>query len=159
MRIGFLVVLLVCLASVAEARGRFFGGRYRQGGSTGTSNASLNAPVDKAPTYEVELQLLRAVNRERERYGLVPLVLDRTLHLLTRRHCGWMANSSAMVHSGGPTAENIAMGQGDVEAVMQAWMNSSGHRANILNPSWRKIGVSGYRNGSGTPFWCQQFSQ
>jgi uncharacterized protein YkwD len=67
-----------------------------------------------------------------------------------------MANNQQMIHSSGH-AENIAMGQSDSDAVMAAWLNSSGHRANILNPQYTKIGVSGYLSPNGNPFWCQQF--
>ena len=54
--------------------------------------------------------------------------------------------------------ENIAWGQKTPETVMNAWMNSEGHRANILNPNFKKLGV-GYRtNGQGTPYWTQLFT-
>ena len=49
-------------------------------------------------------------------------------------------------------------GQKTPEAVMNAWMNSEGHRANILNPNFKKIGV-GYRtNSQGTTYWTQLFT-
>jgi uncharacterized protein YkwD len=147
-----LMVLVLGFASIAEARGR----RSRNYFGNSSTSASVNAVVDQSPTYEVEVQLLKEVNIERERYGLVPLVLDRVIQLRARRHCGWMANSGSMIHSN-DGAENIAMGQTDVKEVMHAWMGSSGHRANILNPGWRKIGLIGYRSPSGTTFWCQQF--
>ena len=154
MRLNFLCVMLcLCICSVAEARGR----RGYSGSSS--SSASQNAVVDKAPVYEVEVQLLEAVNTERKRFGLVALVLDPVLHLRARRHCGWMANAASMVHSGDPSPENIAMGQPDVPAVVNAWMNSSGHRANILNPNVTKIGLAGYRSPGGSVYWCQQFGR
>ena len=54
--------------------------------------------------------------------------------------------------------ENIAWGQKTPEAVMNAWMNSEGHRANILNPNFKKLGV-GYRTDSQrTPYWTQLFT-
>ncbi len=45
----------------------------------------------------------------------------------------------------------------DSWAVVVAWMNSSGHRANILNPRNRRIGIAAYRTPGGTIYWCQQF--
>ena len=48
--------------------------------------------------------------------------------------------------------ENIAWGQRTPEAVMKAWMNSSGHRANIMNPDFTTIGVGYYVNANGTPY-------
>ena len=51
-------------------------------------------------------------------------------------------------------AENIAKGQATPQAVVNAWMNSSGHRANILNPSFTKIGVGYVKSGN---YWTQMF--
>jgi uncharacterized protein YkwD len=53
-------------------------------------------------------------------------------------------------------AENIARGQQSPAAVMDSWMNSSGHRANILNCQLRTLGV-GVATGSGGPWWTQLF--
>ena len=52
--------------------------------------------------------------------------------------------------------ENIARGQADAQAVMEAWMNSPGHRANILNCDYRTLGV-GVHVGAGGPWWTQDF--
>lgn len=52
--------------------------------------------------------------------------------------------------------ENIARGQADAAAVMEAWMNSPGHRANILNCDFKTLGV-GVHLGSGGPWWTQDF--
>jgi uncharacterized protein YkwD len=52
--------------------------------------------------------------------------------------------------------ENIARGQSDAAAVMDAWMNSPGHRANILNCSFKEIGI-GVHFGDGGPWWTQDF--
>ena len=52
--------------------------------------------------------------------------------------------------------ENIARGQADAAAVMSGWMNSPGHRANILNCAFSDLGV-GYEEGSGGPWWVQNF--
>jgi len=53
--------------------------------------------------------------------------------------------------------ENIAEGQPTPEAVMSAWMNSPGHRANILNPTYRSIGI-GVVQGPEGPVWTQDFT-
>ena len=53
--------------------------------------------------------------------------------------------------------ENIAMGQTSPSQVMTAWMNSEGHRANILNSSFTKIGVGVAQNANGQYYWTQQF--
>jgi len=54
--------------------------------------------------------------------------------------------------------ENIAAGQGTPEAVVNAWMNSSGHRANILSSNFSKIGVGYVTSSSGRPYWTQIFT-
>jgi uncharacterized protein YkwD len=115
--------------------------------------AMVSADVTLHPC---ETDLIQRVNVERTSRGLVALVLEPGLLISARNHCIWMSQSSRMVHSGG-VAENIAMGQADSGQVMRSWMNSSGHRANILNPRYRSIGVAGFLSPRGTPFWCQQF--
>ena len=57
----------------------------------------------------------------------------------------------------GGAGENIAYGQSSPEEVMTAWMNSSGHRANILNSSFTKLGVGVYKSGN-TIYWVQLFT-
>jgi len=54
--------------------------------------------------------------------------------------------------------ENIAAGQRTPEIVVDAWMNSPGHRANILSPNFSKIGVGYVTNSSGRPYWTQIFT-
>ncbi|WP_328301019.1 CAP domain-containing protein [Streptomyces sp. NBC_00435] len=56
----------------------------------------------------------------------------------------------------GMGGENIARGQGDAQAVMKAWMNSPGHKANILNCEFRTLGVGMY-SAAGGPWWTQDF--
>ena len=54
-------------------------------------------------------------------------------------------------------AENIAWGQNDPEEVLDSWMNSKGHRANILNKRYTHIGVGTARRADGRLYWCVQF--
>ena len=53
--------------------------------------------------------------------------------------------------------ENIAAGQRTPQEVMNAWMNSSGHRANILNKNYTELGVGYYKGGSYGHYWVQTF--
>lgn len=55
--------------------------------------------------------------------------------------------------------ENIAMGYTDAAAVMNGWMNSSGHRANILNGNYNVIGLGLAENSSGQKYWTQNFGK
>jgi uncharacterized protein YkwD len=107
----------------------------------------------------IEANIVSCTNEERVRRGLPPLEVDKELMETAREHCSWMTLNRSMVHTRRPVAENIAMGQPRSDDVVRAWMNSSGHRANILSASHLRIGVAAYRTENGTIFWCQQFRQ
>lgn len=118
-----------------------------------------NAPP-AAPAVELhatEVQLVERTNAERARHGLPPLVLDPSLQQSARRHAAWMTRNRVLRHTNAAVAENIAMGQPNSTQVVQDWMRSPGHRANILNRSHTRIGVAGYTAPNGTVYWCQQF--
>ena len=55
-------------------------------------------------------------------------------------------------------AENIAAGQPDPQSVVDAWMNSPGHRANILNEKIKEIGIAYVRGGTYGIYWAQEFA-
>ena len=116
-------------------------------------------PATIAAVHPVEAKIVERTNHERVRRGLRPLILDLRLMRTARRHNGWMARSGAFQHGNYPVAENIAMGQQNSAQAMNSWMNSSGHRANILNASYNKIGVSAYRSSNGAIYWTQQFQR
>lgn len=113
--------------------------------------------IPKNDHSAVELRIVERTNAERAQRGLSPLILDESLMKSARKHCGWMARSHTLRHTSAAVAENIAMGQSNASEAMRSWMNSSGHRANILNRRWRRIGVAAYVASDGTIFWCQQF--
>ena len=136
---------------------------------TQTVNRPVTEPAKPAPAtppattakfeiLAVEQSIVDYTNAERARYGLPALVIDPNLMASARRHGNWMASYRQMVHSNMGVAENIAMGQSSPQEVLRTWMNSSGHRANILNGGHRRIGVSAYRSPEGTIFRCQQFT-
>lgn len=107
--------------------------------------------------YPIEKEVIRATNAERARYGVPPLRIDRSLVQTARAHTVWMARYRTLQHTQIGVAENIAMGQRTSAEVVQSWMESPGHRANLLNPSYRRIGVAAYAAADGTIYWCQQF--
>jgi uncharacterized protein YkwD len=117
------------------------------------------APLINQDLLVIEHNVIAKTNAERGRFGLAPLWIDMTLVDSARRHATWMARNRRMEHAGGFVAENIAMGQNSSSEVLQSWMNSSGHRANILNPSYRRIGAAAFRGRDGRIYWCQQFLQ
>lgn len=116
--------------------------------------------------------VLALVNEERAKVGCSPLTTSAPLTTLAQNFSEDMAARGFFDHTDpdgdtpwdraaqagvqGLAAENIARGQADAQAVMTAWMNSDGHRANILNCDYKTIGI-GVHEGSGGPWWVQNF--
>ncbi|MEU4466323.1 CAP domain-containing protein [Streptomyces sp. NPDC024017] len=120
-----------------------------------------------------EAQVLALVNKERAAGGCSPVTANDRLTRAADDYSDVMASSGVMSHTGpdGSTmttrveaagyqwstlGENIARGQADAASVMKSWMNSPGHRANILNCSFKELGV-GVHFGDGGPWWTQNF--
>ncbi|MFF5370764.1 CAP domain-containing protein [Streptomyces sp. NPDC013187] len=117
-------------------------------------------------------QVLSLVNEERAKVGCRPVAANSALTDLAQSYSEDMAARGFFDHTDpdGRTpwdraekagisnlgGENIARGQADAAAVMDAWMNSPGHRANILNCDFKTLGV-GVELGSGGPWWTQNF--
>jgi uncharacterized protein YkwD len=121
-----------------------------------------------------EDQVVTLVNQERAKAGCKPLTVDSRLVTAARGHSQDMANRNYFDHNTpegvtpwtritnagyhfSTAAENIAAGQTTPAQVMNAWMNSAGHRANILNCDLRNIGVGLAYNAKHTPYWTQDF--
>ncbi len=121
-----------------------------------TVDETAPAPAPQFELIAIENAIVEQTNAQRARFGLPALKVDVQLMKGARRHAIWMARSRSLQHSHG-VAENIAMGYPTTDAAMRGWMNSSGHRANILNRSYRRIGVAAYQSSGGTIYWCQQF--
>ncbi len=116
-------------------------------------------PAQPPRLHPIEARIIERTNSQRAHFGLPPLSVDHSLLRSARQHAAWMTNARSMTHTTRPVGENIAMGQHSSGEVLNAWMNSPGHRANILNPGYRRIGVAAYRTPEGTVYWCQQFLQ
>ncbi|CAM5410032.1 putative protein YkwD OS=Streptomyces albaduncus OX=68172 GN=FHS32_004233 PE=4 SV=1 [Streptomyces griseoloalbus] len=117
-------------------------------------------------------QVLKLVNEERAKAGCSPVAANSALTDLATAFSEDMAQRGFFDHTdpdgdtpwdraqaagvSGLGGENIARGQADAEAVMQAWMDSPGHKANILNCDFRTLGV-GVHFGPGGPWWTQNF--
>ncbi|MFD1146927.1 CAP domain-containing protein [Saccharothrix hoggarensis] len=125
-----------------------------------------------APTYAD--QVLSLTNAERSAVGCPALAPNAQLAAAAKRHNDEMARTGNFSHTGVDgstpaqrvteagyqyriTAENIAAGQGTPEEVVRAWMNSSGHRANIVNCELRDLGVAHAVDGSAKSYWTQEF--
>ncbi len=104
-----------------------------------------------------EMRVVDLVNAERSRRGLAPLSPSPTLMNVSRSWSNTQANRGRMYHSKNGYMENVAYGQSSPEAVMNSWMNSRGHRANILSSRATTIGVGCARSSNGSLYWTQCF--
>ena len=142
----------------------------------------VTAPIVNA---DFEKQVLALVNTERANQSLPPLKRVTELDQAARYHatdlgqdnhfdhdsydrsggnlvysCAWLSRISSYYSGWSSLAENIAAGQATPQDVMNSWMNSSEHRANILSSNVWEIGI-GYYEGSGTyyRYWVQDFGR
>jgi uncharacterized protein YkwD len=111
----------------------------------------LPKPVIRQVGSSYEREVVRLTNIERTSRGLRPLKINAEMFRFSRNWSTTQA-ASRMHHSRGPYAENVAAGYQTPSDVVRAWMNSKGHRANILNGRYTEIGV-----GNSGRFWTQTF--
>ncbi|NCC67911.1 MAG: secretion protein, partial [Clostridia bacterium] len=141
-------------------------------GSEDTSNDTEEASGDTSvDNLSFEQQVVALVNEQRAANGLAPLTLSQPLSDAARAKSQDMHDNNYFSHTsptfGSPfemlsafgisyrtAGENIAMGYSTPEAVMNGWMNSAGHRANILNANYTQIGVGYVADGN---YWTQEF--
>ncbi|MGW3450945.1 CAP domain-containing protein [Streptomyces sp. NPDC001076] len=130
------------------------------------------APITSSEEAVVEAEVLKLVNEERAKVGCSVVSANSSLTKLAEAFSDDMAARDFFDHTDpdGKTpwdraaavgitnlgGENIARGQATAQAVMDAWMNSEGHRANILNCDFKTLGV-GVHFGEGGPWWTQDF--
>lgn len=139
-------------------------------GSGGSSSGDSNQGTAQLSYAE---QVVKLVNQERVKAGLKELTLDKNIESAALIRAKETEQSFSHTRPNGSNfstvltqqgisfrgaGENIAWGQSSPEAVMKAWMNSEGHRANILNAKFTKIGVGYYQNASGRKYWTQLFT-
>lgn len=131
----------------------------------------INVPSNDS--YSIEQEVIKLVNVERANAGLSALKYDWELGRVAQYKSQDMHDKNYFSHTspvyGTPftmmknfgisyksAGENIAMGQKTAAAVVDAWMNSEGHRANILNKNYTHIGVGYVKDGN---YWTQMFIQ
>lgn len=128
---------------------------------------------ENSHTDDFRQEVLDLVNVERAKYGLTPLVMgDANLTAAAQKRAEEIATVNSHTRPDGskcftvlkeygvtaaPTGENAAWGSVSPQEVVDAWMQSEGHRANILNPEARAMGVGYYYNSSST--WGHQWIQ
>ena len=140
---------------------------YGNGDSTNkvSQNSNLSANAQ---------EVIKLVNKERNAAGLSALAENSRLSEVAQAKAEDMMKNGYFSHIsptyGSPfemmktfgidyksAGENIAKGQKTPAAVMNGWMNSSGHRANILNASYEQIGAGFCKDSSGVAYWVQMF--
>ncbi|MCY6353656.1 CAP domain-containing protein [Clostridium sp. ZS2-4] len=136
-------------------------------------NQVIKVP-DLSEVKRLENEVLRLVNVERGKQGLKPLKANWQLSRVARYKSQDMIDKNYFSHTspvyGSPfnmiknfginyrrAGENIAYGQRTPAEVMKAWMNSPGHRQNILNPNYSQIGVGAAKAKNGQLYWTQMF--
>ncbi|MFC5804599.1 sigma-70 family RNA polymerase sigma factor [Streptomyces formicae] len=130
-------------------------------------------PAPEPPSGGPAQQVLALVNAERAKAGCGPVSANGELATAATGHSADMAardyfdhtspdgtdpgdRITAAGYSWSTYGENIARGQQTPASVMESWMNSPGHRANILNCSFKELGI-GVHDASGGPWWTQAF--
>lgn len=148
------------------------------GTSSPTPSSSPSTPPPSAGTVGTaeENEVVRLTNAERAKGGCGPLKHDPQLRAAAFGHSDDMAKNNYFDHDsrdgrsfmdrikaagftgGSAWAENIAFGQPSPASVVEGWMKSSGHRANIMNCRFTLIGVGAAKNAQGRIYWTQDFA-
>lgn len=149
------------------------GSRFWYSGDTYGNPAQENTVAERS----VAQQVLDLCNQERAAVGAPPLTMDVEAERAAKAHSndmvqrgyfdhvsaeGWTPGDRLRATGAGNyvgSGENIAAGQQSPAEVMQAWMTSPGHRANILNPDFTHLGVGVVIYQGTTPLWTQVFLQ
>ncbi|MBX4266128.1 serine protease [Clostridium estertheticum] len=141
-----------------------------------TATKATPTPVASTSTAnnKLEKEVVTLVNQERAKQGLAPLTDNVKLSNVARTKSEDMVAKNYFDHTsptyGSPfdmmkqfgitykaAGENIAMGQQTASSVMTSWMNSPGHKANILSKNFTDIGVGVAKDKSGAIYWTQEF--
>ena len=151
-----LAVAAALTVSVAPAHAQSSSSSFPQ-----ADPSPVTAPDREAGAVEAEI--IRLTNEERAERGLEPLNQDPTLSANSRQWSAQMAAQGTFEHSTGwNVAENIAYTtapDADAATFVDMWMNSPGHRANILHPDHTRIGVGVAVSDDGATYATQQFTR
>lgn len=141
------------------------GGSYESGSGSTSGGSSSSSDID---IDEFREEVIRLTNIEREKAGLDPLAEDSTAMEYAQIRAEEISESFSHVRPNGQSSdydglyfmENIASGSKTPQAVVNGWMNSSGHRATLLSDYsevGNMIGVGCYQAENGTIYWTQEF--
>lgn len=132
-----------------------------------------DAKKEELKLSKEEEGVIELTNAERKKMDLPPLKANALLMEAARSHGANMAKQDKLAHEldgkqpadrvkdagykYGYTGENVAWNQKNPKEVLESWMNSEGHRANILKKEYTEIGVAMVKNEKGQPYWVQVF--
>ena len=145
------------------------------GNSSSGNNTTESTTEAVANSYYMDSyaeQVLTIVNERRAEQGLAPLTMNYTVVSAAKVRAAELTQSFSHTRPNGTSCftvldevgvdywtagENIALGYSSPEGVMNAWMNSEGHRANIMNPNYTQIGIACYYDSNSGYNWVQCF--
>ena len=140
--------------------------------------AATAAPPNRSAYGNTESRIFDLINAQRQHQGLRPLVYNAQLDRMAKIQADNMARFQKMAHvlpdanlpslgdraryvgyTYGRIAENVALGFPNAETVVEGWMNSSGHRRNILDREVIETGIGIARSSAGGIYYCQVFGR
>jgi uncharacterized protein YkwD len=139
------------------------------------SAVSATQAVSAKRAARIQQRVLALVNKNRRRGGCGDMTLDRRLSVAAFGHASDMARRGYFAHRSrngenvgdrvrdagyrwSRYGENIARGQGSARSVVNGWMHSRPHRANIMNCRLHEMGLGRAFDRRGTPYWVQDFA-
>lgn len=140
-------------------------------GSTGTTSSGSTSTAGQSNSA-IANQVLELINAERAKNGLAALTMNTNAQKAAQVRATEIVTQFSHTRPSGESCftalkefnvsystagENIAYGQPDAKSVVNAWMNSSGHRANILKASFKQTGIGVYKDSKGVYYWTQMF--
>jgi len=173
------IVQNILNSNCGNQNGNNQGNENQNGGNQ--NNETPETPDNEGTTEDTEdntdltyaQQVVNLVNAERAKEDLAPLTLDATVTKAANVRATEIQSSFSHTRPNGSSfstvlgengvsyrgsGENIAYGQRSPEEVVTGWMNSPGHRANIMNQNFKNIGVGHAQNSNGTQYWVQLFT-
>lgn len=157
--------------SFGNGNNQWNNGNQGNGGNV-NGGGNFNDNIQDSSQSAWTQQVVKLVNEERAKAGLSALKLNTNVAAAAQTRTRELSSSFSHTRPNGShfstalkeqgvsyssAGENIAYGQTSPEAVMKQWLNSSGHRANILNPDFTEIGVGHVETDSGVHYWTQLF--
>lgn len=135
------------------------------------AGCSMAGPValsgTTSPVALTQATVVAEINATRQHYGAQPLNYSGTLEAMAKAQSLRMASRNKMSHElggnlhdrtiaggyGGATGENLAVGQKTLEVAIEAWLNSPGHKATLLNTRWVEFGLAASTAADGRTYW------